>query len=116
MKFRAILCILFFGFSLYSYVDKQNELTSLKLQIPRVAKELKRVEETNARLTYEIDQFENPEHLMELARQKAFSHLKYPCLQEVLTVNEGTRLHFQSAYEDQISELRPKVSLAVASK
>lgn len=116
---RAIVCIFFFGFSLYSYVDKQNELTGLKLQIPKIAKEVKAVQETNARLLYEIDQFENPEHLMELARQKAFSHLKHPCLQEVLTVKEGLALHSDpagSAYEDQTVESKSKVSLAAYAK
>ena len=38
------------------------------------------------RLSFAIEKFENPLHLMELARKPEFSHLKHPLVTEVVTV------------------------------
>jgi len=81
-------CIGVFGCCLCSYVNTQNAVTRLRLEIPILSSELNKLKEQNNRLKYEIDLFENPEHLMQLARCSEFSHLKYPTLQEVLTVSE----------------------------
>lgn len=89
---RLGICILTFGLCLYSYVDKQNELTSLNINIPELKKEIRVLEEQNRRFQYEIDHFENPQHLMELARRPEFSHLKHPLLQDILTIPEGIAL------------------------
>lgn len=110
---RALVCIFFFGFSLYSYVDKQNELTDLKLRIPRIAKEIKSIRQENTRLQYEIEQFESPENLMQLAKQ--YPHLKHPALQEILTVKEGIALQLEKKSEEMSSESKPKVSLAIGT-
>jgi len=110
---RALTCIFFFGFSLYSYIDKQNELTDLKLRIPRIAKEIKSIREENTRLQYEIERFESPEHLMELAKE--YGHLKHPALQEILTVKEGIALELEQKPEEVSSESKPKVSLAIGT-
>jgi hypothetical protein len=69
---------------LYTYIDKHNELVELRLLIPQVSKDLKAIQEENMRLKYEIDRFESPIHLMELARKPEFSHLKYPQVSEVI--------------------------------
>lgn len=88
---QVILCILIAGFMLYFYIDKLNELTELRLAIPALAKEVKQIQEENIRLRYEIDQFESPIHLMELARKPEFSHLKYPSLDEVIILQQKER-------------------------
>lgn len=75
---QVFLCILIAGITLFLYIDKLNALTELRLEIPALAKEVKQIQEENIRLRYEIDQFESPIHLMELARKPEFSHLKYP--------------------------------------
>jgi cell division protein FtsB len=80
--------ILIASLTLYFYIEKQNDLTELRMEIPALQKELKRIEENNIRLQYEIDQFESPVHLMELARKPEFSHLKYPRLNEVIILRE----------------------------
>lgn len=89
---RLGICLLVFGVCLYSYIDKQNELTSLKIKIPELAKEIDTLNQQIKRFQYEVDQFENPAHLMELAKHPEFSHLKHPLLDEVLTVQEGIAL------------------------
>lgn len=83
---RVFLCILCLGAFLYAYIHKQNQITELRLQIPAVAIELKAVAQENTRLQFEVDQFENPVRLMELAREPQFSHLKHPLVNEIITV------------------------------
>lgn len=86
---QVACCVGVFGCCLCSYVNTQNAVTRLRLEIPIFSQELSKLKEQNNRLKYEIDLFESPEHLMQLARCSEFSHLKYPTLQEVLTVSEA---------------------------
>ena len=44
------------------------------------------------RLQYEIDLFESPQHLMELARRSEFSHLKHPTAREIVQLQEAVAL------------------------
>ena len=81
---RIFLCIFVAGVSLYFYVDQQNDMTELRLEIPDLLAELRAVQEENQRLEYEIDRFESPIHLMELLRQPEYSHLKHPYLTDVV--------------------------------
>lgn len=82
---RLFVCIVCAGLFLYKYIDKLNELTQLKLSIPALAKEVREIKEENLELRYEIEQFESPIHLMELARKPEYGHLKYPSLTDVIT-------------------------------
>lgn len=75
---RIFICIFAVGLTLFGYIEKQNELTELRLAIPALAKEVKGLQEENTRLTFEIEQFESPINLMEILRQPEFNHLKYP--------------------------------------
>ncbi len=113
---RILICIGTFGFFLYSYIDKQNAITRLRLQIPVIAKEIKDIKEENTRLHYEIDLFESPEHLMEIARQSEYSHLKQPMLKEVLTMAEGLALQVSSENEEEKTAVRPKWKFAIGAK
>jgi hypothetical protein len=63
--------------------------TELKIQLPELEKELAKIQEENKRLQYQIDHFEQPAHLIELAHRPEFSHLKHPVLREILTVPEA---------------------------
>lgn len=83
------VCILAVSFSVYSYIEKQNELTELRRGIPVLEREVKAILEENRRLRYEIDRFESPLHLMELARKPEYSHLRFPCLNEVILLHDG---------------------------
>lgn len=86
---KIFFCIFISSFTIYLYIAKQNELTELRLEIPVLGKEVKRIQEENIHLQYEINQFESPIHLMELARKPEFSHLKYPSLDKILILKEG---------------------------
>ena len=83
---RILLCIAIVGILLFAYINKQNTITELRLEIPNAAKELQAVQQENTHLQFEIDQFENPQHLMELAGRPEFMHLKHPLLNEIITI------------------------------
>lgn len=95
---RLLVCISIAGLALYKYIDKLNELTELRLLIPMQAQELKEINEKNLELTYAIDTFESPLHLIELARKPEFGHLKYPTLNEIIELPE-TALECPTALE-----------------
>jgi hypothetical protein len=86
---KLAMCLTVFGLCLYSYLDMQNELTQLKIQLPEIEKDLRLVREESRRLSYEIDQLESPARLIELAHHPEYSHLKHPLLREILTVPEA---------------------------
>ena len=89
LLFRLGCCIAVFAFCLYSYLEAQNRLTQLKIRIPEVDREIRLIREENRRLSYEVDEFLSPAHLIELAHRPEFSHLKHPLLKDVLTVPEA---------------------------
>lgn len=86
---RLGLCLGVLGIFLYSYLEKQNELTELKILLPQMEKEVNLIREENRRLAYEVDRFENPSHLIEIAHYPEYGHLKHPLLKEILTVPEA---------------------------
>jgi len=85
---RFILIVFAISAAAYSYIDRQNQLTALRRKIPDLQKKLRKVREDNTRLQYEIDTFESPVHLMELARKPEFGHLKYPSERDVIIIDE----------------------------
>lgn len=84
LLFRLFFCIFLFSLFLYLYLDKQNDITNLRLKIPKLQKELESACQENTRLQFEIDQFENPANLMNLARQPEYSHLKHPLIKDII--------------------------------
>lgn len=114
---RLLICISACALFSYSYIDKQNAVTRRRLEIPILLKEIKDLKEEKTRLQYEIDLFESPEHLMELARHREFSHLKHPMLKEVLTLQKGIALQVSSSEEKQNHiSARPKLKFAIGAK
>ncbi len=101
---RIFICILAAGLTLFGYIEKQNELTELRLAIPSLAKEVKSLQEENIRLTYEIEHFESPIHLMELMRKPEFSRViaQQGSRQEILAaceaVDRGIRIGENTAH------------------
>ena len=81
---RLFLCVLIFGASLYFYIDQHNRLTELRIQVPLLTKKLKMVEDENTRLLFEIEKFENPLNLMELARKPQYGYLKHPYVSDII--------------------------------
>jgi hypothetical protein len=113
---RVLVCIGVFGVCLYSYIDKQNAVTKRRLGIPVVAKEIKELKEANTRFQFEIDLFESPEHLMELARHSEYSHLKQPMLKEILSMKEGLALEVSSEDQEEQVDHRPQLKFAIGAK
>ena len=111
--FRIIICIVFLGVCLYSYLDLQNEITELRIRIPHLSCEVRRIEEENTHLLYEIERFESPENLMHLAKQSEFAYMKYPTNQEVLTLIQADPL--VGAQEKKVPELRKKPKITFAT-
>lgn len=87
MLIRIFICIVAFGFFLFFYLNKQVELTKLRLKVPSIAKDVKIIQEENTRLRYLIDQFESPENLFDLSRKPEFSHLKQPNQNEIIKIS-----------------------------
>jgi hypothetical protein len=116
MILRAMICIVALGFSLYSFIDTQNDLTQMRMSLPVLAKEVKSIQEENMRLQYEIDQFENPEHLMELARQSEYCHLKHPLNKEIVTMQQGVAMHIPTKDREDVVDVKPVDMLAIGAK
>ena|SRR3989338_1810058 len=75
-----------FGCSLFSYLHTQNEVSKLKMELPMIAKEIESLYSENQKLKFEVECFENPLHLIELARQPQFSHMRFPMENEILSI------------------------------
>lgn len=89
--FRVVFCISAVGIALFAYINQHNLLIELRRKIPRLSKEVRRIQEENNRLKYEIDHFESPIHLMELLRKPEFSHLGYVYTRDVIEIPEGDK-------------------------
>jgi len=88
MRFFSYLftVVLIIAVAVFAYIEKRNRLTSLRIEVPILAKKFKTLEDENNRLSFEIEKFENPLHLMELMRSPQYSHLKHPYTNEIITV------------------------------
>lgn len=98
---KLFVCVFAVGCCLYAYLEQQNELTKMRMEIPRLGQNIKEVREENMRLQFEIERFENPKRLMELASQNEFSHLKHPLTDDIIVVPEGKRAHVDLPKESQ---------------
>ena len=110
------LCLVMLGACLFSYLEKQNELTELRIYVPKLVKEIRLIEEENVALKYQIQKFESPENLMALALDQQFSHLKYPLNKEVLVLQDASQL--DCFLDKKIEQFSPKIkhTLAVGAK
>lgn len=89
---RLGFCLGVLSLCLYSYQNKQNEVTQLKIRLPQLEQEIKQINEENRRLAYEIDRIESPTRLIELVHRPEFGHLKHPLMKEILQIPEGIAL------------------------
>lgn len=108
MNFRVLLqilcCLTVFTLYLYHMIQKQNRINYLSLQLPKLIKDVKALEEENLRLQFQVNCFESPDHLMWLVKQQEFTHLKMPLLQEVYTLPEGLALRKEGDQEVSIHQ------------
>lgn len=72
----------------FSYLEKQNELTELRLYAPKLVREVREIRENNAHLQYELQELQSPQKLLELAQDPKFAHLKHPTCKNILVLEE----------------------------
>ncbi|AAD18564.1 hypothetical protein CpB0436 [Chlamydia pneumoniae TW-183] len=75
---RLCCCLCFCGSLFYFYINKQNSLTKLRLEIPCLSVRLRQLEQQNISLRFLIDKIERPDHLMEIAALPEYQYLEYP--------------------------------------
>ncbi|HNA62557.1 MAG TPA: hypothetical protein PKW79_05740 [Rhabdochlamydiaceae bacterium] len=113
---KFMICLFFFSFSVYSYLDKQNSCTALSMQLPKMMKEIESIQEKNANLRFQIECFENPQNLLEKASSPAYAHLKFPFTEEVLTVNEGLALQSGESDTPIVEDTKIKPTVVIGAK
>ncbi|MBI3236577.1 MAG: hypothetical protein HYZ48_02570 [Chlamydiales bacterium] len=91
-------------------------MTRLRLDLPRLAKEVKDLQEGNTRLQYQVDLFESPQHLMQLASLAEFSHLKHPMVKDIVTLDQGLAFGCPKEEAEVPFAVAPKLPLAVSSR
>lgn len=84
LLFRLLICCALTSLLTYVYLDRNNRLTELRLDLPQLADALEGLREENAQLQYERDRFNSPLHLMTLAEKPECRHLRHPRLSEVI--------------------------------
>jgi len=112
--FRFFLSVSFAGFALYSYLSEHNKCIELKMRLPKIAKEIEKINQENAGLQYQIVCFESPDHLLQMAKNPHYAHLSFPYLQDVLTVKEGLALQWPSS-EDIAHTTKSKSTVVVGA-
>jgi hypothetical protein len=105
---QVLVCAFSCGGVLYAYVSGQNDVTKVRIELPKITREVRLLEEQNLRLRYEIERFENPKHLMELAKRPEFSHLKHPLRDEIFvlqTVEETSQIPEERANPSRVRSI-----------
>ncbi len=111
---QILCCLTVFTFYLYHIIQKQNQINYLSLNLPKIVKELKTLEEENMRLRFQVNSFQSPDHLMQLVKEEQYTHLKMPLLKEVFTFQEGLALNQdQDIYKDQSLPREPVLAVGV---
>lgn len=83
---KSLFCVFLTGMALFLFIQKQNALTRLRVEIPQLNKELKIIREENRRLQFQIAQFENPALLLKLLEKKEFEYLRFPTEEEIVVI------------------------------
>lgn len=84
MRFTILISsFLFLALLSYSVIEKRNRNTQLRLEIPRLKNSHERLVELREEIELEIEQFESPEHLVDIWLKERFAHLKPMSSQEL---------------------------------
>lgn len=86
--FQLFLCLGGGAVCLYSYLQAQNDLVRIKMDIPLVEKELRSIREETQKLAYQVEQFQSPNQLMEKLNSPEFAHLRHPPMDEIIHIPE----------------------------
>lgn len=83
---KLTVCIAACAYAGYGQIEEQNQVTAMRMQIPRLQQEITAIEEEIERLRFDLDTFENPSNLMMMAKHSEFSHLRFPYHEDVLVL------------------------------
>ena len=106
---RFLICLGAAVGTLYAYLGKQNDMTTLAMEIPEKERLLKNTQEEITHLRYRIEQFESPAHLLGLLKTNAYSYLKHPSVDEVAALSEGVALEMPKVIEEEKSLFKPRL-------
>ena len=81
---RLLGCVLLFGGTLTLFLEQNNRLTKLRMELPHLQQELATGRDREQVLQVELERQESPDKLLEWARRPEFSHLEYPVRDEVV--------------------------------
>ena len=81
--YRIITGLAGFAAFLYAYVVHHNRVLQLQMEIPKLAKEVREIEQDNIRLRFQIQQFEDPSNLMKTLALREYVHLEYAASSDV---------------------------------
>ena len=104
------------GSCLISYLEKQNQLTQLRLYVPKLALEIQGIQEENTLLKYRIQEFENPDYLMKIANSGSFNHLKHPLEKEILVIQGEDSIQSLCDAEKEFLSVTSKHTLVVGTR
>lgn len=89
--FSFSLCLLAVVLVFYLYLEDQNQVTFLSVEIPAREGTLRRIQEENKRLEYQVDLSHSPFNLIKMHNQPEFRHLFFPTKDEVKIVSRENR-------------------------
>lgn len=112
---RILFCLSVVGVLLYRYIDLQNQLTAIRIEIPLVAKDLRASLERNQTLKFELDRFASPGNLMDLWKDPRFSHLHFPTQTETLVLGGSPAKPLLQGHDATVAEVELLISEAPLS-
>jgi hypothetical protein len=84
-----IICLFALVSVFFSYIQSQNDLTSLRVFIPSRASVLRNLKEENKSLQYQVDLFYSPANLLKMSNKAEFRDLIFPYEEEVLSIQRN---------------------------
>lgn len=61
---------------IFLYIREHNDLTELRIQVPKLEREISSLEAEKIKLQFELEQFFSPSRLEEISRRAQYAHLK----------------------------------------
>lgn len=86
---RLAVCIALLAIFLICHVERQNEITRLRLQIPQIDALSCRMKESALQLQSKVIKSQSPGHLLALLDRPEFQHLHFPTAQSVWIIEEN---------------------------
>ena len=115
---KAVTAILFLGTltgCFFLYLNIQNRLAALQLQLPAKQAELRLLNERNTYLYFALEAWESPAHLLQLLKESPYSSLKHPLAGEVLEVEQCVVCQTAGVISEPTEERHPLLVLGASA-